>query len=49
MLSIEETKKMLKDANLSDQEAEEIRDCCQGFAEVIFEKWMEDKKKKKNS
>ncbi len=47
MLSIEETKKILKNENMSDAEAEEIRDCCQGLAEVIFDKWMEDRKNKK--
>ncbi len=46
MLSIEEMKKSLNDKSLSDKEVEEIRDGLYGLAEVIFEKWMQEKKKK---
>ncbi len=47
MLSIEEMKKCLDDKSLSDKEVEEVRDGLYGLAEVIFEKWQQDKKNKK--
>ncbi len=37
MLSIQRVKELLKEKKLSDEEAEEIRDWCHEFAEVIFE------------
>lgn len=43
MLSIEDVKKILKDKNLSDKEAEEIRDGCRNLAEIIFESYQEKK------
>jgi len=54
MLSIEKIKELLKDKNIPDQEAEEIRDECRNLAEIVFEKWQTDKRvnshlyKKKN-
>ena len=44
MLSLEYTKKLLNDPNLSDKEIQEIRDGFYLLAEIIFEKWKEDKK-----
>ena len=37
-------KQILKDKSLSDKEVEEIRDGLRGLAEVIFEKWQEEKR-----
>lgn len=39
MISVEKTKQLMDDPNLSDEQAEEIRDYCRMFAEVIFEQW----------
>jgi len=47
MLSIERTKELLNDPTLSDKEAEEIRDGLRDLAEIIYEKWQEDRKKLK--
>ena len=47
MLNIEEMRKSLDDKSLSDREVEEIRDGLYGLAEIIFEKWQQDKKNKK--
>lgn len=46
MLSIEEIRKSLDDKSLSDKEVEEIRDGLYGLAEVIFDKWTQEKRKK---
>lgn len=46
MLSIERVKEILG-SNVSDEEAEKIRDGCQSLAEIIFEQWLEDKQKLK--
>ena len=35
----------MNDPNLSDEQAEEIRDYCRMFAEVIFEQWQGKRKK----
>ncbi len=48
MLSIKQIKKLLGDENISDKEAEEIRDSFRILAEIIFEKWQRDKNIKKN-
>jgi hypothetical protein len=42
MLSIEQTKRLLGNPQLSDREAEEIRDISYMLAEVVFEKWRRD-------
>ena len=42
MLNLEETKKILKKPEMSDKEAEEIRDGFLNLAEIIYEKWMID-------
>ena len=44
MLSLERAKELLNDLTLSDKEVEEIRDGFYMLAEIIFEKWQEDKK-----
>jgi hypothetical protein len=44
MLSIEETKKILKDPNMSDEEATEIRDGFYNLVEIIFEQWDFERK-----
>jgi len=49
MLTIEQTKKLLNDPNISDTEAEEIRDGFRLLAEVIFEKWQSEKMKSKDN
>lgn len=49
MLSVERVKELLNDPKISDKEAEEIRDDFNILAEMIFEKWMEDKKKGKEN
>jgi len=46
MLSLEETKKILKRPEMSDKETEKIRDGFYYLTEIIFEKWMIDKKNK---
>jgi len=43
MLSIKRTKELLNNPCISDKEAEEIRDGFRIFAEIIFEKWQEEK------
>ena len=49
MLSVERVKELLNDPKVSDKEAEEIRDDFNILAEIIFEKWLEDKKKEKEN
>jgi hypothetical protein len=44
MLSLERTKELLNDPRLSDKEIQEIRDGFYLLAEIIFEKWREEKK-----
>ena len=43
MLTIERTKKLLNDPGVSDKEAKEIRDSFRVLAEIIFEKWQDEK------
>jgi hypothetical protein len=43
MLTLEQVKKLLNDPAISDAEALEIRDQCYSLAEIIFEKWQQDK------
>lgn len=47
MLSIDDTKKILKNPAMSDKEAEQIRDEFRFLVDIIFEKWMEDRKNKR--
>ena len=47
MLSLEEVKKLLNDPKLTDEEVLEIRDQLYSLAEIIFEKYQEDRKKER--
>ncbi len=47
MLSIDRAKQLLNDPTLSDKETEEIRDECHALAEIIFDKWWEEREQKK--
>ena len=49
MLSVERVKELINDPKLSDKEIEEIRDQMYMLTEVIFEQWMEERKKKRES
>ncbi len=49
MLSVERVKKILNDPELSDKEIEEIRDGFRNLAEVIFEKWKEERQAEKKN
>lgn len=49
MLSVERVKELLNDPSLSDKEIEEIRDGFYQLSEVIFEQWMEERKKAKQA
>lgn len=44
LLTIEQSKKILNDPTLSDEQVAEIRDGFRHLAEVIFDKWMEERK-----
>ncbi len=39
MISVERTKEILKTMNLTDSEAEQVRDSFRALAEVVFEEW----------
>jgi len=43
MLSIQQVKEMLNDPKYSDEEIEQIRDEFRSLAELIFDKWQEEK------
>ena len=47
MLSVERVKELINDPNLSDKEIEEIRDGFYQLSEIMFEQWMEERKKAK--
>lgn len=47
MLSVERVKELINDPKLSDKEIEEIRDHMYMLTELIFEQWMEERKKAK--
>ncbi len=47
MLSIERVKELINDPSLSDKEIEEIRDGFYQLSEIMFEQWMEERKKAK--
>jgi len=47
MLSVERVKELINDPKLSDKEIEEIRDQMYMLTELIFEQWMEERKKTK--
>ena len=44
MLSVEKVKELLDDKSISDEQAEKIRDDLQTLAEIIFEKYLSDRK-----
>lgn len=46
LLTIEDTKKILNKPELTDEEATEIRDGYRLMAEVIFDKWLSERKTK---
>lgn len=46
MLSLERTRELLDDPTLTDKEVQEIRDGFYLLAEIIFEKWREEKKER---
>ena len=49
MLSLERVKELLNDPSLSDEQVEKIRDGFRALVEdIIFEKWMADRKKEKD-
>lgn len=45
MLSVEKTKELLASLNLTDKEAEEIRDIAYMLAELGFDDWRQKRKK----
>ncbi len=45
MLSVERTKELLSSLNLSDEEAEYIRDISFMFADLAYEAWLDERKK----
>ena len=47
MLSVERVKELINDPKLSGKEIEEIRDQMYLLTELIFEQWMEERKKKR--
>lgn len=49
MLSVERVKELLNDPKISDEETEKIRDEFYIFADMIFDKWIKDKKKEKEN
>lgn len=44
MLSVEKVKELLNDETISNEQAEKIRDDLYALGELIYEKWLEDKK-----
>lgn len=49
MISIERTKELLGEPNISDQEAEALRDSARAMAEVMFEQWQYERAKKSDN
>lgn len=45
MLSVERTKELLSSLNLTDDEAEHIRDIAFMFADLAYEAWMSDERR----
>ena len=44
MLTLEQMKKLLDDPSIPDDQVLEIRDQLYSLAEIIYEKWQQDKK-----
>lgn len=49
MLSVERTKELIGEPNMSDDEAEALRDSVRAMAEVMFEQWQYERRRKKES
>lgn len=51
MLSIERTRELMPEdtKGLSDEEVADIRDTAQMLAEIAFDQWMSDRKKKRSA
>lgn len=47
MLTIQQVKTILKNQDMPDEEAEEIRDGFRSLAEIVFEQWEKEKEIKK--
>lgn len=45
MISIERTKKLIGKPDMPDAEAEKIRDSMRSLVEIIFEQWIEERKR----
>ena len=48
-MSVEECRKILEDYKSTDEEIEEIRDHLQLLVELMFDKWFEEQKQKRES
>lgn len=46
MITVEETRRLIGNASMTDKEAEEVRDSFRILAEIIFEQWTSEIKKK---
>ena len=44
MLSIDRVKELLDDESITADEAEELRDACRAIAEIVYQKWHEERK-----
>jgi hypothetical protein len=44
MVSLERARELLKDASLTDHEVKEVRDVLRLLAEVIFDKWQNERR-----
>lgn len=47
MISIQRTKELIGDMDMSDEEAIRVRDVCAGLAEIILDSWYEKQKLEK--
>ncbi len=48
-ISLEEARALLGDSNLTDQEIEEAKEQVRLMVEIIYEKWLQDQEKKRQS
>lgn len=49
MMSVEECRKILEDYESTDEEIENTRDDLQLLVELMFDKWFEEQKQKRES
>lgn len=49
MISIERAKELIGDKNMPDEEVDKVRHELRALAEIIFERWVEGKKRKNNN